>query len=99
MTTGLGTTFLTNRTIFTDSDSNDDEAIDKKVENSFDSFKKLFRFSKHDDKSLVKQDTPDNNSLMINELKQRENYQAPKYVCKHILSSFNSKIILLTLSS
>lgn len=81
VTTGLTTTLVTQNTIFTDSNADDRDPDDKKVEYSFDSFKKLFYWSRKDDENTkILKDSPENNSLLINELRQRENYQAPKYV-------------------
>lgn len=86
VTTGLTTTLVTRNTIFTDSSSDERDPDDKKVEDSFDSFKKLFYWSKKDDENTrIAKDSPENGSLLINELKQREQYQAPKYVSSSIL--------------
>lgn len=80
VTTGFATTVLTNSIIFADSDPTDDDSIDKQAEKSFDSFKKFFNWSRVDETKVAKGDTPDRQSLLINELSRRDNYQAPKYV-------------------
>ncbi|CCH42159.1 Lipase 2 [Wickerhamomyces ciferrii] len=87
--------------IFTESDDEHTDPFDKTVESTFNNFKKWFSWSKKDDltKEQIEFGTPEQSSLLINELKLKQEYQAPKYVLLcHGLSGFDRVLLIPSLN-